>query len=66
MVSRHKIWEQVEDIVRQAGARDPVQLTYQLQLLKEGAMMSGYMDKDAYHPDYFLDACKVLIEGQLS
>lgn len=66
MVSRHKIWEQVEDIARQAGARDPIQLTYQLQLLKEGAVMSAYMDKGSYHPDYFLDACKVLIEGQLS
>lgn len=65
MVSRHKTWKQVEDIVRQAGARDPVQLTYQLQLLKEGAMMGAYMDKDAYHPDYFLDACKMLIEGRL-
>ncbi|WP_433618544.1 TetR/AcrR family transcriptional regulator [Paenibacillus cellulositrophicus] len=64
MTHRSTLWKNVEDIARQAGARDPVQLTYQLQLLKEGAMMSAYMDKGYYHADYFLNACQVLIDRQ--
>ncbi|MDR9852284.1 TetR/AcrR family transcriptional regulator [Paenibacillus sp. VCA1] len=64
MTFRSDLWKNVEDIARQAGARDPVQLTYQLQLLKDGAIMSAYMDKGYFHTDYFLNACKALIEGQ--
>ncbi|GIP28386.1 TetR family transcriptional regulator [Paenibacillus sp. J23TS9] len=62
--SRYLVWGKVEDIARQAGATDPAELTFQLRILSDGAMMSAYVDADTFHSDYFLRAAKRLIEDQ--
>lgn len=64
--SRYLFWGEVEGIARQAGARNPAELMYQLRLLCDGAMMSAYIDKETFSREYFWSAAKRLIEDQFT
>jgi hypothetical protein len=64
--SRHRIWESIEDIAREAGARNPTELVSQLRMLIDGAIMNAYIDKASFRSEYFTNAANQLIEDQCS
>ncbi|WP_438447289.1 TetR/AcrR family transcriptional regulator [Gorillibacterium sp. sgz5001074] len=60
--NRHRTWGMVEEIAREGKVKNPVELAAQIRILSDGAMMSAYIDKDSFRPDYFLSAARRLIE----
>ncbi|OPA73849.1 TetR family transcriptional regulator [Paenibacillus selenitireducens] len=64
--SRHRIWDSIEDIAKEAGARSPTELVSQLRMLIDGATMNAYIDKASFRSEYFINAAKQLIEDQCS
>ncbi len=64
--NRHRTWDMVEEIAREGKVQNPVELAAQIRILSDGAMMSAYIDKDSFHPDYFLSAARRLIEDHFS
>ncbi|WP_248927836.1 TetR/AcrR family transcriptional regulator [Paenibacillus hamazuiensis] len=64
--SRNERWRKVTDIARQAGARDPEELTAQLRMLSSGATIGAYMLKSAFRTESYVKAARLLIEHQLT
>jgi AcrR family transcriptional regulator len=60
-----QLWNEVAIVAREAGAADPVGLSEQLRLLKSGAAMVAYIDRDSFQPEHLSKATRVLIEAQL-
>jgi AcrR family transcriptional regulator len=61
---RQELWVRIEEIAREAGARDPEELAVQLRTLCSGAIMISYMDKSAYNTEHFSGAAQLVIENQ--
>ncbi|MBE1442390.1 TetR/AcrR family transcriptional regulator [Paenibacillus sp. OAS669] len=64
--NRHRTWDKVKEIAMKGGVRDPEELTSQLRIISDGAMMSAYIDKTSFRPEHFLSAAKRLIEHHFS
>ncbi|UVI33425.1 TetR/AcrR family transcriptional regulator [Paenibacillus spongiae] len=64
--NRHLTWEKVEEIAKAGNVQNPVELTSQIRILCDGAIMSAYIDKDSFQPAYFLSAARRLIEDHFS
>jgi hypothetical protein len=59
-----RLWDEVTVVAREAGAADPVGLSEQLRVLKSGAAMIAYIDRDRFEPKHSVEAARVLIEAQ--
>jgi AcrR family transcriptional regulator len=63
--SRLEQWKKVEEVMQKGGAVNPRELTAQLKMLCNGAVMVSYIDKSAFKQEDFLSAARLLIEKQI-
>lgn len=62
---REELWNIIEAIAQQAGARDPVELVAHIRMLSSGAIMISYMNRTS-QSESFLGAARLLIERQFA
>lgn len=64
--SRQEGWRVILEIAREAGAKDPVKLAAQLEMLYSGATMMACMHRSRYDVESFYDSAMLLIREQVS
>ncbi|MFC5528237.1 TetR/AcrR family transcriptional regulator [Cohnella yongneupensis] len=63
---RSALWEELEQVVQQAGIAESHQLVEQIRMLWSGAVMVAYINKAEFRPELFSSAAKTLIDSQLA
>ncbi|MBW7458047.1 TetR/AcrR family transcriptional regulator [Paenibacillus sepulcri] len=62
---RQELWDGIEAIAREAGAKDAKALSAQLRMLISGAIMVSSMDRSVFNAEEFSNTLRLLINQQI-